>query len=77
MPAEYEEHGFYWPASLFVDSDGMIHIRYYSNDMIMIIDPTLGVVRFCCNVVALADGALTLQMDNIAKRSVRVCLKGC
>lgn len=51
----------------------MIHIRYYSNDMIMIIDPTLGVVRFCCNVVALADGALTLQMDNIAKRSVRVC----
>ena len=35
------------------------------------------VVRLRCNVVALADGALTLQMDNIAKRSVRVCPKGC
>ncbi|NLV75268.1 MAG: hypothetical protein GXY52_11405 [Chloroflexi bacterium] len=42
MPVEYEEHGFYWPSSLFVESDGMIHIRYYSNDMIMIIDPALG-----------------------------------
>lgn len=35
------------------------------------------VVRLCCNVVALADGAVTLQMDNIVKRSVRVCFKGC
>jgi len=43
MPAEYEA-GFFWPASLSVDTADFVHIRYSSNDMILIIDPDEGEV---------------------------------
>jgi hypothetical protein len=44
MPTYYEEAGFYWPASLSVEDDGTVHIRYHSNDRILGIDPSAGAV---------------------------------
>ncbi len=46
MPEGWEEADYFWPASLIADSDGMLRIHYYSNDMVMLIDP------FCGEVVA-------------------------
>ncbi|MGI6072251.1 MAG: hypothetical protein ACOX75_04480 [Lachnospiraceae bacterium] len=42
VPAELEENGYFLPESLFVDHDGLIRIRYYSNDMTVRIDPGSG-----------------------------------
>ncbi len=43
IPEEYEDY-FYWPASLSLDSDGMVHIHYFSNDLILIVEPFEGEV---------------------------------